>query len=252
MSDTTGRSTKAAARSAWRRLSLRSVVGGLVTAALVGVIGVALFGSRSVTWTASSPLLILPAADVAAQSGGASYYDTLNQGQIVATFAQVLQASSTPGQRPRTPGLSSDQASEVTVTVNAVPNTSIIDITVYASTADLARQAANGVAAASLGTLKQLGTPYRASIISPAEPTLANPAGPSPLTLGFVIAAVAVLAGVGAQQVLWLTGAVTARRSMSRTSTEPSRPYPADQSPLHRNVPAKDGTAVGSAARPLE
>lgn len=226
-------------------------MGGLITAAVVAVIGVALLGPRPVSWTASSELLILPVTDLAEQSNAASYYDTLNQGQIVATFAQVLQTDSTPGQLPRTAGLTSDQASEVTVTVNAVPSTSIIDITVYAATADQATQVANSVAAASRGTLQQLGTPYRASIVSPAEATLTNP-GPSPLTVGLVIAAVAALAGVGAQQVLWLVGAVAAQRSTSRTRTEPPSPFSADQPHLHRNLPAEDQTALRPAVGPRE
>lgn len=251
MTELDARSTETAARSPWRRLSLRSAVGGLLTAVVVAVIGLALLGPRPVSWTASSELLILPVTDLGEESNVAGYYDTLNQGQIVATFAQVLQTGSTPGQLPRTAGLTSEQASEVSVTVNAVPNTSIIDITVYAATADQATQVADSVAAASRGTLQQLGTPYRASIVSPAQATLTNP-GPPPLTVGLVIAAVAVLAGVGAQQVLWLVGAVVARRSTSRTRTKPPRRSPADQPQPHRNRPAEDQAALRPAGGPRE
>jgi capsular polysaccharide biosynthesis protein len=251
MSKPEERLPKATTSSRWRRLSRRSVVGGLITALVVAAIGLALLGFRSVAWTVRSSLLILP-TEVAAQTDGPGYYDTLNQGQIVATFAQVLQAENAPGQLPRSAGRTSDQASKVKIAMNAVPNTSIIDITVDAPTAGQAEQVANSVAAASLRTLEQLGTPYRASIVSPGKPALAKPIGPSRLTLGLVIAAVAILAGVGAQQVLWLVGAATASRSTSGTSTEPPRPYPAGQSPSHQNLPADAQDAVRPVARRLE
>lgn len=208
------------------RVVIRSVSGGVIAAVLVVAAGLALLAFRSQVWTVTSSLIVLPANGQLSQSEMASYYDTLSRGQIVATFAQIIQSQSDPVREAGDLGLTGDQAERITVAVTAVPNTSIISIKVDAPAGDQAARVANEVAEAGLQTLQQLKTPYTAAVV--AGPGPAKSAGPSMLTFGLVVAVVAVVAGVGAQQILWLLGLARARRRAPVTSDPSPVPDPVD------------------------
>ncbi|MGH3623668.1 MAG: Wzz/FepE/Etk N-terminal domain-containing protein [Sciscionella sp.] len=201
-----------------RRVTRRSVVVGVVTAVVVIMVGVVLLVFRPHSWTATTSLVVLPDRARVDASTAASYYDTLSQGQVSTTFAQILQSQGGSAPLAGDTGLSRAQLKNVTITVNPVPDTSIIDVDVSAPTAGQAALVANKVTDAGRQTLQSLGTPYATSIVDRAAPEIAKPVGASALTLVAVIAVVAVVAAVGAQQVSWLVGVAMQRRGAPRPS----------------------------------
>ncbi|MGH3624325.1 MAG: Wzz/FepE/Etk N-terminal domain-containing protein [Sciscionella sp.] len=239
-----------------RRVTRRSVVVGVVTAVVVVAIGVVLLVFQPHSWKATTSLVVLPDSARVDASTAASYYDTLSQGQVSTTFAQILQSQGGSARLAGDTGLSRAQLENVTITVNPVPDTSIIDVDASAPTAGQAALAANRVADSGRQTLQSLGTPYATSIVDRAAPEVAEPAGPSAVTLVAVIAVVAVVAAVGAQQMSWLVGVAVQRRGAPRPSPARSASHvprqPANQawpdaSPETTWPPAGD---VRAAARP--
>lgn len=200
----------------WRRITRRSVVIGVATAVIVVAAGVLLVVFRPHSWTATASLVVLPDSAIADPSTAASYYDTLSAGQVPTTFAQILQSRGSSAQLASDTGLSRVQLKDVTVTVNPVPDTSIIDVSASAPTANRATLVANRVAKAGARTLRTLRTPYATSTVDQATPEIAKPVGPSALMLVAVVAVVAVVAGVGAQQGSWLAGVAMRRRGTQR------------------------------------
>jgi capsular polysaccharide biosynthesis protein len=154
-------------------------------AVLVLVGGWLLYVDRPAEYEANSTLVVLPNGQLAET---ASYYDTLSQGQIVTTFAGILDLQAT---QLGTAG--DEQVREVTVDV--VPDTSLIQITGTATDAASAEAATDAVLAQSRAYFDQLPFPYQVNVVQAAAGT-AQPAGLAPALLAAVVAAVALIAGI--------------------------------------------------------
>jgi hypothetical protein len=146
--------------------------------------------ARPANYTATATLVVLPAAQTDS-SVEASYFDTLSQGQVAATYATVLRSRSTPKQGRATDG--------VTVDAVLVPGTSAIDVHVTASRAPLAERVAGHIVRAGSNTLDRLAEPYRVSVVD-AGAGSAKLTGASSGSLLAVVVLVSLVAGVGAQQ----------------------------------------------------
>jgi len=193
-----------------QRLWRRSIVAGIVTAILVLVGGVGWAVTYEPSWTAKSTLLVLPSRTASQSPEAASYYDTLSQGQIVETFAQVLRGKSAPPWVAKASGLPVSQVAGVKVAVTAVPSTSVISITAQGADSQTTEKIVHGLANKAPHELNVLQTPYRATAVDKGDGSAQQTGIDTPMLLAAVVA-VAALAGVGAQQLTWLLGNASIR-----------------------------------------
>jgi capsular polysaccharide biosynthesis protein len=122
------------------RLSFAAaVVVGLV---IFGV-GLVLILGQPHDWTAKSTAVVLPKADVPEDSAP-SYYDTLSQGQIVETYAEVLRLQRFKNESVQALklGVAGESAQ---VTVSVVPNTALLSVTASGPDAQTAEKLADTV-----------------------------------------------------------------------------------------------------------
>ncbi len=160
-----------------------AVLTGLVVALLVLAGGLLFYADRPAEYEASSTLVVLP-NDALAEA--ASYYDTLSQGQIVTTFAEILDLQATSA---------ADGAQVTSVAVDVVPDTSLIRITATAADAQSAETATDAVLTQSQAYFDQLTAPYQISVVQGAAGT-AEQTGLAPGLLSGAVAAVALISGL--------------------------------------------------------
>jgi capsular polysaccharide biosynthesis protein len=196
-----------------RRRRRAAALTGLTVALLVLVGGWLLYVDRPAEYEASSTLVVLPNDQLAE---AASYYDTLSQGQIVTTFAGILDLQAT---RVATTGYGEDQVREVTVDV--VPDTSLIRITGTATDAASAEAATDAVLEQSRAYFDQLTFPYQVNVVQGAVGT-ARPTGLAPGVLAGVVAAVALIAGIATH--LAIRALLPARQPLRPVGDEPDVP----------------------------
>ncbi len=154
---------------------------GLVVAALVAIGGVLFWEARPAESRAVATIVVLPASEGVEV---ASYYDTLSNGQIATTFAEILALRGTEG-----------STLDADVEVEVVPGTSLIQIAATASEDDTAEAAANAALAESRPYFDQLSSPYDVFEVQSADGT-AEDAGLAVGLVSGVVAAVAVIAGL--------------------------------------------------------
>lgn len=209
--------TGGAARGDRGGVRLDPVVGVLVALVLLGA-GFLLAGRQTTQYQASSSVVVLPDQTLAPEVV-AGYYDTLSQGQVVGTFAEVLRVRAVPSAPP-----GSD------VTVEAVPDTAVIRITATAPTAGAAEAAADAVIESTSGSsyVNEFYSPYRLAQSSGAAGT-AEQLGVSRGVLLAVAGLVALVLGVVAQQgvrLLTATGAAPGLRPAPGQEQDPPRRAP--------------------------
>jgi len=161
---------------------------GLLVGVLVLVPGGVVLLSRPSSYTAAASIVVLPDPSLP-RDQAASYYDTLSQGQIVGTFAEVLRASvgsSGPSDAPP-------------ITVLVVPDTSVVRLVATGASASGAEAAADQALTASAAPLAQLSAPYRASVVSAAAGHAQREGRPLILLVG-VLLIVALGAGLLARR----------------------------------------------------
>lgn len=198
-------------RSTRQRLWRRGLIAGAVTGLLVLCGGVGWSLTYEPAYTATATLLVLPNAKSSQTGDAASYYDTLSQGQIVETFAQVLRAKSSPAWVASAgPGVTTAQVAGTEVNVTAVPSTSVISITAQGTDPAVTERVVAAMAAKSPHELNVLSTPYRALTVDSGAGSAQKTGIDTPMLLAAVVV-VAVLAAVGAQQATWLLGNASLR-----------------------------------------
>jgi capsular polysaccharide biosynthesis protein len=144
--------------------------------------GVLFWQQQPPQYSAMTTLVVLPAGNSAE---AASYYDTLSRGQIATTFAEILALRATP------------EGGKSEVTVEVVPETSLIQVTATADTARSAESAADQALGRAEPYFNQLGSPYAVSVVQDAAGT-AEHAGLTVGILAGVVAAVALIAAFSA------------------------------------------------------
>jgi capsular polysaccharide biosynthesis protein len=175
----TGPSSAGPVRAGRRRLP--AVLAAIAVLLVVVEGGVLFWQQQPPQYSAMTTLVVLPAGNSAE---AASYYDTLSRGQISTTFAEILALRATPEGKAK-------------VTVEVVPETSLIQVTGTADTARAAESAADQALSRAEPYFNQLDSPYAVSVVQDAAGT-AEHAG---LTLGIlsgVVAAVALIAAFAA------------------------------------------------------
>ena len=189
---------------------------------------------RPTEYRAATTLVVLPDN---ANAEAASYYDTLSQGQIATTFAQILDLQATPP----APAAGSDPA---TISVDVLPDTSLIQVTATAAEPAAAEAAADATLVQVQPYFDQLGWPYDVSVVEPAAGT-AERAG---FTSSVLLSALAVVALVAA------IAAYLAVRTLQQTRAGRPAAVPADETGGQRRVADRSavpsGTPVADQAEP--
>jgi len=165
-------------------------------------------------YRATSTLVVLPKA---AGAEVASYYDTLSQGQIATTFAQILALQ---GSRTAPEG----GADAATVAVEVVPDTSLIQVTATTPRAATAEAAADDVLTRVSPYFDELNSPYDVSVVRPATGT-AQRTGLALGTLAGVVVGVAVISGLAAYLA---SGALAGARQLTHPGSPALRARPAN------------------------
>ena len=135
-----GASTVQSDRTVETRVSLASAI---IVGILIFGIGLVFILGASHDWTAKSTAVVLPKKSVSPEQAP-SYYDTLSQGQIVETYAEVLRLQRFKDESVKTLDLGADGES-AKVTVAVVPNTALISVTASGPNAETAEKIANSV-----------------------------------------------------------------------------------------------------------
>lgn len=177
-----------------------SLVAGLVVALLVVVGAVAFAASRPTGYEAEAQLVVLPreGLDPAALT---AYYETLSRGQIVGTFAEVLQLDRFVASAAEDLDLTPAELDGVDVDAAVIPESSMISLTVRAADARSAESLTEGIVAGSADFVTELSDGYVLELVSPAAGTAAA-AGLSGLPYAGVMGVTALVLGAGAQQVV--------------------------------------------------
>ena len=238
---TSAASSQVGAPVGGRRRRRAAALTGLAVALLVLVGGWLFYVDRPAEYEASSTLVVLPNDQLAE---AASYYDTLSQGQIVTTFAGILDLQAT-----QVAAAGDEQVREVTVDV--VPDTSLIQITGTATDAASAEAATDAVLEQSRAYFDQLTFPYQVNVVQGAVGT-AQSTGLAPGLLAGAVAAVALIAGIATY--LAIRAVLPARQPLRPLAEEPDVPSDGvSATPRYRDA-GRDGRLAddgASATRPV-
>lgn len=176
-----------------RHRTRNSVLLGVLSGLLVlGILGAGTYLTRpTAAWTSEVSLLVRPEVPDAERSV-AGYFENLSNGRVVQTYAEIL----------RSRQLGADGTSDPTVTVHVVPGTFLIRVVVTAPDRAAAAAAGARLGEESVAAIEALDQPYVLRVVGPAGDNVESTGGLQPELLG-VVALVALLAGVGVQQLVW-------------------------------------------------
>lgn len=190
-----------------------SVVTGVGVALLVAVAASLFAGHRPGGWQAHASAVVLPQTKSSADA--ANYYETLSNGQLVSTVAQLVDRPRYLRTAAHDLGLSAEPGAGVTVSAAAVPETAVVTVTAEAPTSRAAEQIADRVLAQATPDVDALVPPYRLKPVSSAAGT-ATERGLSASAFAVIAALVALVGGAAAQQLVYQLG-LARRRGAAAT-----------------------------------
>lgn len=191
---------------------------------LIGVLPAYLLSSHAERFQAQTTVAMLP-GPVVPSSEASNYWEVLNRGQATRSAAIVLEddrwlrdASSAAGVPP----------SELTLTAGAIPDTTLITITVEANSAKAAEAALQSVLTNALSEAAQVSGPFKLEVVAAPEGT-ARSKSPRPIEVAGAAGIAGMLVGAG-------VGVFVSRGSRARP------PQPANRSHM-TDVRHADGIA---------
>ncbi|HXY91171.1 MAG TPA: hypothetical protein VEP49_01720, partial [Acidimicrobiia bacterium] len=135
----------AARRTAPRRALLISIAAGVLVALFVVLVGGVYLATRDRHYEATASIVVLPDRNLS-PADSVSALDSLSRGQTVATFARVLGGLGLTSSALDRLGVKGSARAGVGTDFHAVPDTSIVDVTVSAPSAARAESVAAKVA----------------------------------------------------------------------------------------------------------
>jgi capsular polysaccharide biosynthesis protein len=172
---------------------------GAAVAALLLAVGLFISLSRSAQWSATAALLVAPKADNVGGDTLASLYDTLSRGQITSTYAEIFRNSEVKSAAEERATVPRAKRPGVVVTVAAVADTSVINVSATARSPGVATRVADGMAAEAKNRADAMTTPYGVSVASTAAGSTTRE-GLGTATLLALSIFVALVAGLLTQQ----------------------------------------------------
>jgi capsular polysaccharide biosynthesis protein len=210
-----------------------AVIAGLLVGLLVLIGGGVAWQQYPSEYRAATTLVVLPTGDAA---DSASFYDTLSQGQIVTTLAQIIDLQGSPAVT------AGDVDADISVDV--VPDTALIRITATSADAAAAELAADSVLEGAQPYFEQAVDPYGVEVVQSAEGTASRTGLPASALAGVVVT-VALVAGVSAY-----VAVRTIQRARRQTAPSPGGATPAPPAPAPRPVDVQDGRRPVAPATP--
>lgn len=238
--------SEAPSRAKKRSDGITPSIGAGVLAAMLVLVGCAFFlGRNDPEWSSQASFLVLPRREVGFDAM-AGYYETLSRGQVVATFAELLRLQEF--EKSAANRLSLDPASRkgLTVTVQVIPDTSIIRVKAASPMKRTAELVADEVRREAQDSISKLGQPYTVEIVTSGESATRSQLALIPLAAGAIGSAVAV--GFAVQQSLLALMRVTRLRVVSHSDIGSSDGSAAARSrgeTLHDRIETGLGTFFG-------
>jgi hypothetical protein len=175
----------------------------------VGVLVAYIATGRAERFTAQATLAMLPAQDVPI-SQASNFWDVLNRGQATRSAAVVLEDESWLDVAASAAGV---PKSDLSLSAGAIPDTTLITVTMKANSASSAEAALQAVLTNAVGPAATVSGPFRLQVVASAGS--AHSMSPNPVQMfgAFGIAGLLVGAGVGLL-------ATRSSRSRSRASAQ--------------------------------
>jgi capsular polysaccharide biosynthesis protein len=178
----------------------RGFLTGIVVALVVILAGMVFGAHRPSEWTATSQWLTGPAAFPRGSEDTSSYYETLSRGQITQTAAAVMGNQQFVDAAKRSLGL--EAGSPATVRVTVVPETALVKVTVIATNPNTAERLGNEVPNQAAPAVDRLLQPFALRRVVGASGTAVR-TSIGGIQFYAVLGAVALMLGVGAQQLVY-------------------------------------------------
>ena len=196
-----------------RRLLGASIAIGIGALTAVIVAGVTFAVTRPERLTARASMVVLP-DDTISDEDMAGYYETLNQGQVVATFAEILRSRFGVAD---VEGLTAAQREGVSSDVEVVPDTAVIEVAVVASDEADAVSIANAIAEEASAYVADLTNPYQLVLLDEAEKAESEEVAIGALIV--VVVLVAIVSALAVQQLVFQLGTLLSRRRQLRATS---------------------------------
>lgn len=146
----------------------------LLGAVLGSVVGAAVAPSAS-GYMATANVALLPAPELTSEEAS-SYWEVLTRGQITRTAAIIYDDPRWLSQAADDAGVARD---DVTLTAAALPDTTMLSVTVSAGSADAAEAALNTVLVTATPEVSSLAAPFFVKVLWPTENSAWAEPGPS-------------------------------------------------------------------------
>lgn len=187
--------------SAPRRPTRASAVAGAIALIVVLAAGLTIALMQTMAYSAKADVVVLPSSTLNTGTA-ASYYETLSQGQIVATFAEVANNARFQRDALNAADVPAARRAGVSTVVSVVPDTSVIMVTVTAGDGATAEKVADAVVSESTSYIATLSDAYRVETVADATGT-AKATGPSTSVLISLAIGIAIVSGVIVQQLVY-------------------------------------------------
>ncbi len=204
---------------------------------IMGIAAAHALTSREARYTAEATLAMLPEENIPLEQA-AGFWEVLNRGQATASAAVVLQDNRWLYAAADKVGV---PVSAVSLSAGAMPNTTLITVTVEAGSAQDAEAVLDSVLTDAEGTAAKVAGPFRLETVVPPNGS-ANSLAPSPMQMLGALGIAGFLVGVGA--------AILIVRSLKgRSAGKPGAPVQPDSSSAARRTET-NGAPVAASHEP--
>jgi capsular polysaccharide biosynthesis protein len=192
-----------------------SVAAGLVAVLCISAAAWAFAARRPAGWEAEARVVVLPEGRQG-QPADTGYYEALSRGQVVGTFAEMVQLDRFEANAAASLSLTPQQQRSVEVNATVIPDSAMITVAASAPDRATAEAMADNVVLSSSEELAAFAEPYTLELVNSATGQ-GRQVGLPGLEYGLIMAVVALVGGIAVQQAVHqLLAALEPRRSGDR------------------------------------
>jgi capsular polysaccharide biosynthesis protein len=175
-----------------------SITAGVVAVLCISAVAWAFAARRPTGWEAEARVVVLPAGRPG-QPAETGYYESLSRGQIVGTFAEMLQLDRFEAGVADGLSLTPEERQSVEVRATVIPDSAMITVTASAPDRVTAETMADAVILSSSDELATFAEPYTLELVSSASGQ-GRQVGLPGLEYGLIMTVVALVGGIAVQQ----------------------------------------------------
>jgi hypothetical protein len=207
----------------------------LATLGLVmGVVMADALSGREKRFTAQATLAMLPERNIPLEQVS-SFWEVLNRGQATASAAIVLKDGRWLDSAAAAAGV---PKSELTLSAGAIPDTTLITVTMKAQSARAAEAALDSVLADAVRPAAEIAGPFRLETVVPPDGS-ATAMAPTPIQMFGALGIAGLLVGAGA-------GLLVSRFIRELSARKPDAPVEREDPPILSPTASHDGAAKAS------